>query len=66
MTNKQVIHRSIIRKIDGSTTLTTTLCGRMNNHLADGWNVGKNVTCKHCLNAMKQEWGKALIAKSEV
>lgn len=61
MTKKQVTHQSIVKpNVFGGRT-TTTLCGRMDNHLTDGWNVGGEVTCKHCLNASKQAWGKKLI-----
>ena len=44
-----------------------TLCGRMDNSLEDGWNVGENheVTCKHCLNASKQPWGQNIIKQAD-
>lgn len=60
-----VIHKSIVREGIFGGTLTTTLCGRMNNRLKDGWNVGGKVTCKHCLNAMKQYWGQSIIKQAE-
>ena len=67
---KKVKHYSIIIKLDNGTILTTTLCGlcgRMDNGLADGWNIAekiKDVSCKHCLKAMKTVWGKSLIEQS--
>lgn len=59
-----VTHKSIIRGFQGA-TITTTLCGRMQSHLEDGYNVGDNVTCKHCLKAMDTYWGKNLIEQAE-
>ena len=62
----KVLHRSIIRKTIYGTN-TTTLCGRMDNNLDDGWNVADNknkVTCKHCLKAKETFWGKKLCKTS--
>lgn len=62
---KQVTHQSIQRASSFGGVLNTTLCGRMDNSLADGWNVGDEVTCKHCLNASKQSWGQKMIELSK-
>lgn len=59
-----VKHYSLMRKNEYNGLNTTTLCGRMDNNLKDGWNVAstpKDVTCKHCLNAMQSGWGKKLM-----
>ena len=62
---KEVTHKSIIREGKFGSTQTTTLCGRMDNSIEDGWNVGEEATCKHCQNAMKTFWGKKIIAQAE-
>jgi len=62
---RQVTHKSIIRKTSYGTN-TTTLCGRMDNNLEDGWNVaeGEEFTCKHCINASKTYWGQEIIKQA--
>ena len=61
----KVQHKSIVREGRFGGTLTTTLCGRMDNSSDDGWNVSDKVTCKHCLNATKQAWGQKVIKIAE-
>jgi len=62
---KKVLHHSIQRESHGG-VLNTTLCGRMDNNLEDGWNIaeGEPVTCKHCLNAEQTYWGKKIIEQA--
>ena len=62
---RTVSHKSIIRPGNIGGTVTTTLCGRMDNSNKDGYNVSDEVTCKHCLNAMNKAWGKRIISISE-
>ena len=63
--NRQVNHKSIIRKTSYG-IITTTLCGRNNSRSNnDGFlNVNEDVTCKFCLKAMQTTWGKKLIEAS--
>lgn len=67
MKNK-VLHWSIVREscFGNGTIQSTTLCGRMDNSIEDGWNIAENeeVTCKHCLNVAKQPYGQKIIEQA--
>ena len=63
----KITHKQIYKEISETGTLSTTLCGRVNNYqneLNEGMNVAEDFNCKLCLRISKTKWGQTLIKNS--
>lgn len=49
-----VNHQQIYKPGFAGGIVNTTICGRVNNHQSDGYNVSDEVSCKFCLRIIEK------------